>query len=143
METSPKPIFWRQPVSPEELLYADTHEWAHIADEGGDKIATVGLSAHAIEALSDLTYMELPKVGAAVTAAHSFGEVESVKATSDLYSPVDGEVVEVNASLPDNLDILSTDPYGEGWIIKIKLSGEESLSKLHDHATYQKMCEES
>ena len=130
-------------MSPEELLYADTHEWAHIADEGGDKIATVGLSAHAIEALSDLTYMELPEVGAAVTAAQSFGEVESVKATSDLYSPVDGEVVEVNTSLPDNLDILSTDPYGEGWVIKIKLSGEESLSKLHDHAAYQKMCEES
>lgn len=129
-------------MSPEELLFAETHEWAHISDEGGDKIATVGISAHAIEALSDLTYMELPDVGAKVTAAHTFGEVESVKATSDLYSPVDGEVVEVNTNLPDNLEILNTDPYGEGWIIKIKLSGEDALANLNDHATYEKMCEE-
>ena len=130
-------------MNPDDLLYAETHEWCHVADNGDGKIATVGLSAHAIEALSDLTYMDLPDVGTAVTATQSFGEVESVKATSDLYSPVDGEIVEVNSGLPDNLDVLNSDPYGEGWIVKIKLSGEDALANLHDHAAYQKMCEES
>ncbi len=129
-------------MSPEELLFAETHEWAHVANQGGDKIATIGISAHAVEALTDLVYMELPEVGTAVSAAQSFGEVESVKATSDLYSPVDGEIIEVNTSLPDNLEVLGTDPYGEGWILKVKLASETALENLHDHAAYEKMCEE-
>jgi glycine cleavage system H protein len=129
-------------VNPEELLFAETHEWAHIAEQGGDKIATIGISANAVEALTDLVYMDLPDAGLAVTAGGSFGEVESVKATSEMYSPVDGEVIEVNTSLPDNLEILNSDPYGEGWIIKVKLSSEEALGKLLDHSAYQKQCEE-
>ena len=84
--------------------------------------------------------MDLPAVGTTVTAGEPFGEVESVKATSELYSPVDGEVVEVNDTLPDNLEILGNDPYVEGWIIKVKLSGEEALGKLLDHTGYEKMC---
>ena len=130
-------------VSPEELLYAETHEWAHIADGDGGKVATIGISAHAVEALTDLVYMDLPEAGTAVSSGQSFGEVESVKATSDLYSPVDGEIVEVNTSLPDNLEVLNDDPYVEGWILKVKVSNEESLSKLMDHAAYEKMCAES
>jgi glycine cleavage system H protein len=130
-------------VNPEELLFAETHEWAQIADQGGDKVATIGISANAVEALTDLVYMDLPAAGTAVTAGGSFGEVESVKATSEMYSPVDGEIVEVNTSLPDNLEILNTDPYGEGWIIKVKLSNEDAVSKLLDFAAYQKQCEEA
>ncbi len=129
-------------MNPEELLFSETHEWAHIEEQGGDKVATIGISANAVEALTDLVYMELPAAGVAVTASGSFGEVESVKATSEMYSPVDGEVVEVNTSLPDNLEILNTDPYGEGWIIKVKLSNEDSLAKLMDYVAYQKQCEE-
>ena len=128
-------------MNPEELLFADTHEWAHIAEVDGDKIATIGISAHAIEALTDLVYMELPAVGANVSAGGSFGEVESVKATSEIYSPVSGEVTEVNSTLPDSLEILNTDPYGQGWIIKVKLSGEEGMDKLSDYAAYQKQSE--
>jgi glycine cleavage system H protein len=130
-------------VNPEELLFAETHEWAQIAEQGGDKVATIGISANAVEALTDLVYMDLPAAGTAVTAGGSFGEVESVKATSEMYSPVDGEIVEVNTSLPDNLEILNTDPYGEGWIIKVKLSNEDAVSKLLDFAAYQKQCEEA
>lgn len=130
-------------MKPEELLFAETHEWAHISEQDGAKVATIGISANAVEALTDLVYMDLPTAGTAATAGNSFGEVESVKATSELYSPVDGEITEVNTSLPDNLEILNTDPYGEGWIIKVKLSSEDALEKLLDYAAYQKQCEES
>lgn len=130
-------------MKPEELLFAESHEWAHVTDQDGNKIATVGISAVAVEALTDLVYMELPSVGDAVSAGESFGEVESVKATSDLYCPVDGEIVEVNSSLPDNLETLNADPYGEGWIIKVKLSNEDALGKLLDHEAYQKQNEDA
>jgi glycine cleavage system H protein len=126
-------------VKPEDLLYAESHEWAFV-DE--NKVATIGISAHAVEALTDLVYMDLPAVSDTVTSGESFGEVESVKATSDLFSPVDGEIVEVNTSLPDNLEVLNSDPYVAGWIIKVKLSSEDSLAKLMDHATYEKQCAE-
>jgi glycine cleavage system H protein len=129
-------------MSPEKFLFAESHEWANVMDEGGDKVATVGISSHAVEALTDLVYMDLPDVGDTVTAGESFGEVESVKATSDMFSPVDGEIIAVNTSLPDNLEILNSDPYSEGWIIKVKLSSEDALAKLMDHATYEKQCSE-
>src|SRR3954466_13815622 len=83
----------------EELLYAETHEWVHVAAEGGRKVGTVGVTAFAVEQLTDLVFMELPKVGATVAAGKEFGEVESVKAVSPLYSPVSGEVVAVNIRL--------------------------------------------
>jgi glycine cleavage system H protein len=130
-------------VKPQELLYAESHEWAYVTEEGGEKFATVGISAHAVEALTDLVYMDLPTVGTAVAAGSSFGEVESVKATSDIYSPVDGEIVDVNSSLPDNLEILGTDPDEQGWIIKVKLSNEDSLANLKDYDAYEKMCAEA
>lgn len=129
-------------MKPEELKYAKTHEWVALSEEGGAKIATVGISAFAVEALTDLVYIDLPAVGKQVEAEQPFCEVESVKAVSDIYSPVDGEVVAVNSGLPDKLETLSTDPYGEGWIAKIKISDEGGLSKLLDHAAYEKQCKE-
>jgi glycine cleavage system H protein len=126
-------------LKPEELLFAKTHEWAAIADSAGAKIATVGISAFAVEALTDLVYLQLPAVGRKVKAGESFGEIESVKAVSDLYSPVDGEVIEVNTALANKLETLNSDPYGAGWIAKIKLSGDVPKN-LMDYAAYQKMC---
>lgn len=129
-------------MKPEELIYAETHEWAHVTEEDGAKVATVGISAFAVEQLTDLVYMQLPAVGKQVSAGDEFGEVESVKAVSSLYSPVDGEIVAVNDSLPENLEKLNQDPYGEGWIIKVRLTDESSLSKLLGYEQYQKQCAE-
>jgi glycine cleavage system H protein len=129
-------------VKPEELLFAKTHEWVSVAEEGGEKIATLGLSAYAIEALTDLVYIDLPEVGKPVEAGQPFCEVESVKAVSDVYSPVDGEVVAANDTLPDSLEVLSNDPYNVGWIAKIKITNDAGLAALLDHAAYQKQCGE-
>jgi len=130
-------------VTPEKLLFAKSHEWVLIeADSTGAKIATMGLSAFALEALTDLVFIELPELGRQVKAGEPLGEVESVKAVSDIASPVNGEVIEVNATLADNLEEIGADPYGTGWFVKIKLSDESGLSELLDHAAYQKQCEE-
>jgi len=129
-------------VKPEELLFAETHEWVHVAEQDGGKIATVGLSAFALEQLTDLVYLELPQVGATVGPGDEFGEVESVKAVSSLYSPVAGTVTEVNTNLSENLETLGSDPYGSGWIAKIRISDESGLSKLLDYEAYQKQCAE-
>jgi glycine cleavage system H protein len=125
-------------VKPEQLKYAKTHEW--VAVDGG--VATVGISAFAVEALTDLVFIELPNVGTKVQPEQPFCEVESVKAVSDVYAPVAGEVIEVNTSLPDKLETLSTDPYGQGWIAKIRISDEAGLAKLMDHKAYEKQCAE-
>ena len=98
--------------------------------------------AFAVEALTDLVFIELPKVGRQVKAGESFCEVESVKAVSDVYAPVAGEVIAVNESLADNLETLSNDPYGEGWIARIKITDDAGLKNLMDHAAYQKQCAE-
>jgi len=131
-----------QPVNPESLLYAKTHEWVHVGEEDGAPVATVGISAFAVEALTDLVFMELPEVGRQVSAGEPLGEIESVKAVSDVYSPVSGEVIAVNAELPDRLETLSEDPYGAGWIARIRISDESELGNLLDHAAYEKQCEE-
>ncbi|NOY29025.1 MAG: glycine cleavage system protein GcvH [Planctomycetes bacterium] len=130
-------------MKPETLLYAKTHEWIAVADKDGAKIATLGLSAFAIEALTDLVYIELPQVGQQVNAEQPFCEVESVKAVSDVYSPIEGEVIAVNDALPDNLETLGSDPYGAGWVAKIKITDDAGLANLLDHAAYQKQCEEA
>jgi glycine cleavage system H protein len=129
-------------VNPEKLLFAKTHEWVALSDEGGQKVATVGLTKFAVEALTDLVFMELPKVGRQVKAGESFCEVESVKAVSDVYAPVTGEVIAVNESLPDNLETLSRDPYGDGWIARVRITDDSALAKLMNHAAYQKQCAE-
>ena len=125
------------------LLYAETHEWVDVTEESGQKDATIGISDFAIEQLNDLVYMDLPEPGKSVDVGEEFGEVESVKAVSPLYSPVAGEIVEVHSDLPDNLDNLNEDPFDFGWIVKIKISDESSLESLMDYAAYQKQCSES
>ncbi|HET6882138.1 MAG TPA: glycine cleavage system protein GcvH [Pirellulales bacterium] len=127
---------------PARLRYAKTHEWVDVSEQGGQKIATIGITSFALEALTDLVYIELPKVGRQLKAGEPFGEIESVKAVSDLYSPVDGEVVKIHEGLGDKLETLHADPYGEGWMVEVKISNEGALGKLMDLAAYQKQCAE-
>jgi glycine cleavage system H protein len=130
-------------VNPEKLLFAKTHEWVELAtDSSGAKIATIGISAFALEALTDLVFVELPKVGRQLKAGETFGEIESVKAVSDLYSPVTGEVIAVHSEIVERLETFNADPYGEGWLVKIKLAGDAGLSDLLDYKAYQKQCAE-
>ena len=129
-------------MKPENLLYAKTHEWVHIeTDATGGRIATVGLSEFALQALTDLVFIELPSVGDGVEAGETFGEIESVKAVSALYSPVTGEIVAVNDPVSDRLETLGQDPYEEGWFIKIRITGNKGLDQLLDFAAYQQFCE--
>lgn len=126
-----------------ERKYSKTHEWVRIdTDAAGGKIATVGLTAFALEALTDLVFIDLPQIGRAVEVAKPFGEIESVKAVSDLYSPVNGQVVEVNSAIAQNLEHLADDPYEAGWLIKVKVADEAGLADLLDEAAYKKQCEE-
>ncbi|WP_254507720.1 glycine cleavage system protein GcvH [Anatilimnocola floriformis] len=127
-------------MKPEELLYAETHEWVGVSTEGGRKVGTIGITAFAIEQLTDLVHMVLPKLGAKATAGKEFGEVESVKAVSSLYSPVSGEIIAVNDQLPGRLEHLGDDPYITGWMIKVAIADEADLTKLMDYAAYQKQC---
>jgi glycine cleavage system H protein len=127
----------------QNLLYSKTHEWVRVEqDPTGGKTATVGLTAFALELLTDLVHVELPAVGRQVQAGQPFGEIESVKAVSDLYSPIDGEVVAVNSALADNLEHLADDPYQAGWFIKIKIADEAGLAELLDEAAYKTQCEQ-
>ena len=123
---------------PQDCKFAQTHEWFKV---DGD-IVTVGVSKFAADELTDITYVELPEIGEQVTAGESFGEVESVKATSSLYSAVSGEVVEVNERLADEPELVNNDPFGDGWMIKVKCSDLSPLEKLMDAAAYEKMIAE-
>ncbi len=126
-------------ITPEKLRYLNSHEWAYVADDSSG-IATIGISAFAVEELTDLVFMALPKVGQTLTAGSEFGEVESVKAVSPMYSPVSGTVVEIHSALVDKLESLSVDPYNEGWIIKVKMSDPSELAGLLDWEAYKKQC---
>jgi glycine cleavage system H protein len=127
----------------QDRLYTKTHEWIQIEKQAsGARIGTVGLTAFAYEALTDLVFVDLPAVGRAVHAGQPFGEIESVKAVSDLCSPVDGTVVEVNPAIAKNLAHLADDPYGVHWFIKVQLADAAVLDGLLDEAAYQKQCEE-
>ena len=108
---------------PDDLQYTKSHEWVRMEDG----TATIGITDHAQEELGDVVFVELPDVGATIEAGDSFGTVESVKAVSDLYTPVGGEVVEVNSSLEDSPEKINDDPYGEGWIVKLSTSEEADL----------------
>ena len=107
---------------PEELQYTTSHEWVRTEDD----TATIGITDHAQDELGDVVFVELPEVGATFDAGDSFGTIESVKAVSDLYTPVGGEVVEVNEALNDSPEKVNDDPYGDGWIIKLRVSDEGS-----------------
>lgn len=123
-------------MDPAALRYAKTHEWVRME---GDR-ATVGITDFAVQQLTDLVYIELPAVGKKVNAGEPFGVVESVKAASDLYAPLAGEVVEVNSELENNLQLLSDDPFGNGWMIKLKVSDPAAADRLLDHAAYLQHC---
>ena len=117
---------------PEELQYTRSHEW--VRTEGDT--ATVGITDHAQDELGDIVFIELPEQGATLGAGDSFGTVESVKAVSDLYAPVGGEVVEVNEALNDSPEKINEDPYGEGWIIKLRVSDEGNLLSASDYEQF-------
>lgn len=119
------------------LKFTKTHEWIGVE---GD-IATVGISDFAVNQLTDLVYIELPKIGSTCEAGKVFGEVESVKAVSDLYAPVSGEIVEANEALVDDQSPLSDDPFGAGWITKVKMSNPAELDQCMNAEDYKKFCE--
>ena len=116
---------------PSELKYAATHEWVL---DNGDGTVTVGISDHAQESLGDMVFVEVPEVGRSVTAEEACAVVESVKAASDVYAPVSGEVIAANEALADAPEAVNEDPYGEGWLFKVRLDGE--LSGLMDADAY-------
>ena len=118
---------------PEELKYTEEHEWVLVE---GD-LAMIGITDFAQDALGDVVFVELPAVGTEVTTGKAFGVVESVKAVSDVYSPVSGTVEEINEELPDAPEIINTSPYGDGWMIKIRMSNPGELDGLMDAAAYQ------
>jgi len=118
---------------PENFRYTKEHEWVHV--EGG--IATIGITDHAQHELGDIVYVDLPKIGAHLEQGKSLGSVESVKAVSDVYAPVGGEVTEINATLADAPEKLNEDPHGAAWLIKLKLSDAAQLQNLMTAAEYQ------
>ena len=118
---------------PADRRYSPTHEW-HKAE---GQIVTLGISHIAVEELTDITFVELPAVGKTITAGKSFGEIESVKATAELYSGVSGEVAEVNTAVKDDPSLINADPYGQGWLLKIKVANAD-LSTLLSAEDYAK-----
>jgi glycine cleavage system H protein len=120
---------------PEDLKYTESHEWVRL---DGD-IATVGITDHAQAELTDIVFAEPPKVGATFSAKSPAAVVESVKAASDIYAPVSGEVVEANDTLGDNSSLLNTDPFGAGWIFKLRLSNPDEVASLLDAAAYREL----
>jgi glycine cleavage system H protein len=117
---------------PDDLRYSKEHEW--VRADGDD--ATIGITSFAADELGDIVFVELPEVGATLTQFGTFGVVESVKAVSDLYAPVSGEVTEVNEALRDAPELLNSDPFGEGWIAKITLADRSEIDALMDAAAY-------
>jgi glycine cleavage system H protein len=125
-------------MDPKTLKFAATHEWLQL---DGD-IATIGISQFAVDQLNDLIMIDLPAVGTKLTAGKSFGEVESVKAVSDLYAPVSGEVVDVNAAVAQDVQVLASAPYGAGWLIKVRVADPAEAAGLLDHAAYERKVAE-
>jgi glycine cleavage system H protein len=119
------------------LKIAKTHEWARLEDG----IVTVGITPYAVDALGDVVFIELPEVGDTVTAGETFGEIESVKAASELFAPCDGEVVDVHSDLEDDFDVLKADATGAGWMIKIKADDPSQLDDLLTEAAYAEFVE--
>ena len=118
---------------PEELQYTKSHEWVRTEDD----TATIGITDHAQDELGDVVFVELPQQGATLDAGDSFGTVESVKAVSDLYTPIGGEVVEVNEALSDSPEKINEDPYGDGWLVKVRLADTSELDALLDVNAYK------
>jgi glycine cleavage system H protein len=123
---------------PADLKYSKTHEWVRVA---GD-VATVGITDHAQAELGDIVYLDLPEVGRMLSADDQFGEVESVKAVSELFSPVSGEVIEANSDITQTTEVVNEDPYGKGWLIKVRMNNTAELANLLDAADYEKFADE-
>jgi glycine cleavage system H protein len=123
-------------MRPNDRKYLKSHEWCLIDGE----TATVGITDYAVSHLSDLVFLDLPEVGSKIKADESFGEIESVKAVSDLYSPVSGEVVETNDALVDNLDTLASDAFGGGWMMRVRFSHQSD--QLLDAAAYEELLKD-
>ena len=124
---------------PTELKYAETHEWVRVEDDG---TVVVGITDHAQDALGDIVYIELPEVGTNADAGAEIAVVESVKAASDIYSPISGEIVEINSSLDDQPETVNQSPHGDGWLFRIQISDAEDLQDLMDADGYQSMVDE-
>ena len=121
---------------PGELKYTSEHEW--VRSDGADSV-TIGITHYAQESLGDIVFVSLPAVGSAVSAGDSCGEVESTKSVSELYAPVDGEVIEVNAGVDANPEVINSAPYGEGWLMKIRLSDPAQVDGLLSASDYEGM----
>ena len=118
---------------PDDLLYHSEHDWARVEGEE----ATFGITWYAQDALGEVVYFDLPKVGATVSSGKAYAEVESVKAVSDVYAPLSGEIVAVNDALADQPEAINEDPYGNGWLVKVKLSDPSERDSLMDAAGYE------
>lgn len=123
---------------PEDVRYTREHEWAR--DESG--IVTVGITSYATDQLGDVVYVELPNPGQRLEAGKPFGVVEAVKTVSDLYAPIDGDVVEVNAALAENPALVNQEPFGDGWMIRIRPTRNEDVKQMLDHREYAQFVEE-
>jgi len=121
---------------PADLRYAKSHEWVKL---NGDGTALIGITDYAQNSLGDITYVQMPKSGAILKAGETFGVVESVKAASDLYSPISGKVVEVNSALDNTPEMVNTAPYGDGWMVKLEVTDTASASGLLDADSYGKI----
>ena len=124
---------------PAELRYASSHEWARLEDDGS---VTIGISDHAQEALGDVVFVELPEVGQTLAAGDDAGVVESVKAASDIYAPVGGEVIAINGQLEDEPEVVNSDPYNDGWLFRVQPTDASELDKLLAAEDYEKVCAE-
>ena len=126
-------------MTPEDRLYTKEHEWLKVDGE----IGTVGITDHAQNALGDVVYVEVPKVGDKITAGQTFGSVESVKAVSELFTPASGEVIETNSGLGDAPEVINKDPYGSGWMIRVRLTNKNETSKLMSAKQYDEYTKEA
>jgi glycine cleavage system H protein len=125
---------------PSDLLYTEDHEWARLDDAG--KVATIGVTQFAVEQLGDVTQVELPREGESLKQGEAFGTVESVKAVSDLFSPLTGKVAKVNTPLQDSPEYVSEDPYDGGWMIQVEVANAEELKKLMTSEAYEAFLKE-
>lgn len=125
--------------TPSELKYASSHEWARLEEDG---TVTVGITEHAQQALGDVVFVEAPDVGTVLAAGDEAGVVESVKAASDIYAPISGEVIEINEALADEPETVNADPYHDGWFFKLQPSDVSELENLLDAEAYQAQCDD-
>ena len=126
-------------IIPGELRYLSSHEWVRVEEDG--VTATVGITDHAQDLLGDVVFVELPDLDSTISAGDEAGVVESVKAASDIFSPVSGTVIEINESLEDSPELVNSDPYDDGWFFKVKMSDPDELSSLLGAEEYAEVCE--